>query len=67
MLDQYQPDLFYTDGDIPFDDVGRSLLAHFYNSIEAAHGGKLEAVYNFKNLGTGEFLRETAWKMSSAA
>jgi alpha-L-fucosidase len=58
LLDQYQPDLLYTDGGIPFGEVGRSLLAHFYNSNEAAHGGKLEAVYNFKDLGTGEFIRQ---------
>ena len=56
LLDQYQPDLLYTDGGIPFGEVGRSLLAHFYNSNAAAHGGKLEAVYNFKDLGTGEFI-----------
>jgi alpha-L-fucosidase len=55
-VDQYQPDLLYTDGGIPFGEFGRSLLAHFYNSNEAAHGGKLEAVYNFKDLGTGEFI-----------
>jgi alpha-L-fucosidase len=57
LLDQYQPDLLYTDGGIPFGEVGRSLLAHFYNANEAAHGGQLEAVYNFKNMGTGEFIR----------
>jgi alpha-L-fucosidase len=58
LVDQYQPDLLYTDGGIPFGEVGRSLLAHFYNANEAEHGGKLEAVYNFKDLGTGEFIRQ---------
>ena len=56
LVDQYQPDFLYTDGGIPFGVVGRSLVAHFYNSNMAAHGGKLEAVYTFKNLGTGEFI-----------
>ncbi len=56
MIDQYQPDFLYTDGGIPFGVVGRSLMAHFYNSNMAEHGGKLEAVYAFKNLGTGEFI-----------
>jgi alpha-L-fucosidase len=56
LLDQYQPDLLYTDGGIPFGEVGRSLVAHFYNANAAAHGGHLEAVYNFKDLGTGEFI-----------
>jgi alpha-L-fucosidase len=58
LVDQYQPDLLWTDGGIPFEDVGRSLIAHFYNANQAAHGGKLEAVYTFKNLGTGEVIRE---------
>jgi alpha-L-fucosidase len=56
LLDQYQPDLLYTDGGIPFGAVGRRLLAHFYNANIGAHGGQLEAVYNFKDLGTGEFI-----------
>ena len=51
LVDQHQPDLLYTDGGIPFGVVGRSLLAHFYNSNMAAHGGKLEAVYNSKDSG----------------
>jgi alpha-L-fucosidase len=58
LVDQYQPDLLYTDGGIPFGEVGRSLVAHFYNANQAAHGGKLEAVYNHKDMGTGEFIRE---------
>jgi alpha-L-fucosidase len=58
LLDQYKPDFLYTDGGIPFEDTGRSLLAHFYNSNQAAHDGKLEAVYAFKDLGTGEVIPE---------
>jgi alpha-L-fucosidase len=34
------------------------MLAHFYNQNRARHGGKLEAVYAYKDLGTGEFYRE---------
>jgi alpha-L-fucosidase len=56
LVDQYQPDLLYTDGGIPFGEVGRSLVAHFYNANAAGHAGHLEAVYNFKDLGTGEFI-----------
>jgi alpha-L-fucosidase len=58
LVDQSQPDFLYTDGGIPFGEVGRSLVAHFYNANAAAHGGKLEAVYTHKNMGTGEFIRE---------
>ena len=57
LIDSYQPDLLYTDGGIPFGEVGRSLVAHFYNSSIARHG-RLEAVYNSKDLGSGEFYRE---------
>ena len=49
LVDQYQPDLLYSDGSLPFGEVGRGLLAHFYNTNMARHGGKLEAVYNLKD------------------
>ena len=49
-MDSYQPDLLYSDGGIPFHEVGRSLVAHFYNANMQKHGGKLEAVYNCKKM-----------------
>jgi alpha-L-fucosidase len=56
LIDSYQPDLLYSDGSVPFGDCGRSLLAHFYNSNQSRHGGRLEAVYNCKfNQDGGEF------------
>ncbi len=58
LVTQYQPDFLYSDGGIPFGVVGKSLLANFYNTNIAAHGGKLEAVYNHKDIGSGEFIRE---------
>ena len=57
LIDSYQPDLLYSDGGIPFGNVGRSLVAHMYNS-SIARTGKLEAVYNSKDLGSGEFYKE---------
>ncbi|WP_218164945.1 alpha-L-fucosidase [Pseudoduganella namucuonensis] len=56
LLTRYQPDLLYSDGGIPFGVVGRTLVADFYNRNMAAHKGKLEAVYNHKAIGSGEFL-----------
>ena len=44
LVDNYQPDLLYSDSPLPFGDVGRSMLAHFYNQDMAKNGGKLEAV-----------------------
>ena len=37
LVDNYQPDLLYTDGGVPFgNEVGRSLIAHLYNADAAA-------------------------------
>jgi len=58
LVTRYQPDLLYSDGGIPFDKTGRTLVANFYNANIANHGGKLEAVYNHKDIGSGEFIRE---------
>lgn len=58
LVTRYQPDLLYSDGGIPFGTVGRTLVANFYNANIASHGGKLEAVYNHKEIGSGEFIRE---------
>jgi len=59
LIDSYQPDLLYSDGGLPFGEVGRSLVAHFYNS-SIARRGKLDAVYTHKDLGSGEFHRKAA-------
>jgi len=50
LVDSYQPDLLYSDGGIPFYEVGRSLVAHFYNANMQQHGGKLQAVYTCKRM-----------------
>ncbi len=49
LIDLYQPDLLYSDSELPFGEVGRTMLAHFYNRDIAKNGGKLEAVYNSKH------------------
>jgi alpha-L-fucosidase len=49
VVDNYQPDLLYTDGGMPFEDFGSSLVSHLYNSNAARHNGQVEAVYNSKN------------------
>ncbi len=56
LIDNYHPDLLYSDGGNPFGQTGRDMVAHFYNSNMQVHGGALEAVYNFKGGGTKEFL-----------
>jgi len=61
LIDNYQPDLLYSDGSVPFGDYGRRLVAHFYNANSQSHNGKLEAVYNckFNKDDGGEFLDGT--------
>jgi len=49
LVEKYQPDLLYTDGGIPFGEVGRAMLANYYNNNIKWNGGKLEAVYNIKD------------------
>jgi alpha-L-fucosidase len=48
LVDNYQPDLLYTDGALPFEEYGLNLVAHLYNENAKRHGGKVEAVYNSK-------------------
>ena len=45
LLDQYQPDLLYTDGPIFFEQWGLGIAAHLYNMSAAKHGGKAQTVY----------------------
>ncbi|WAC49450.1 alpha-L-fucosidase [Asticcacaulis sp. SL142] len=59
LVDQYEPDLFYSDGGLPFGQVGRSLVAHLYNRSVTGKG-KAEAVYTCKDSGSGEFHKEAS-------
>lgn len=58
LLNHYHPDLLYSDGGIPFGTVGKTMIANFYNSNIKQHKGKLEAVYNHKDMNSGEFIAE---------
>jgi alpha-L-fucosidase len=49
LLEQYEPDFLYTDGAVPFGEVGRRLIAHLYNLSARRHGGQSEAVYTLKH------------------
>jgi len=58
LIDGYHPDLLYSDSGMPFDDVGRSMIAHLYNTDIAKNGGKLEAVYNCKQASEGKWVQD---------
>ncbi|MFB3779123.1 MAG: alpha-L-fucosidase [Bryobacteraceae bacterium] len=58
LVDNYKPDLLYSDSPMPFGDVGRSLIAHFYNQDMANNRGRLEAVYTCKEVSGGKWVRD---------
>lgn len=58
LIDMYHPDLLYSDSGLPFGDVGRNMIAHFYNSNEAFNNGKMTAVYNCKEASDGRFVQD---------
>ncbi|MEK6794145.1 MAG: alpha-L-fucosidase [Spirochaetota bacterium] len=49
MIDQFEPDLLYSDGELPFGETGLAIVAHLYNVSAKRHGGTNNAVYNQKN------------------
>ena len=62
LVDNYQPDLLYTDGGVPFsNEVGRSMIAHLYNANAARHGGKAEntdVIYTCKQESKGMWIQD---------
>ena len=55
LLDQHDPDLLYSDGGIPFGEVGRSMVAGYYNRSAEKHGS-VQVVYNSKQSDSGEYI-----------
>jgi alpha-L-fucosidase len=47
LMDKYHPDLYYTDGGIPFKQAGLNILSHLYNQNQVWNGS-LEAVAAIK-------------------
>jgi alpha-L-fucosidase len=59
LIDQYKPDLLYTDGGVPFgNEVGRSMIAHLYNASAQRHGGTAEVVYTCKQQSNGMWIED---------
>jgi len=59
LIDMYKPDLLYSDSELPFGDVGKTMLAHYYNQDLVKNGGKLEAVYTCKMVPSdGKWVRD---------
>jgi alpha-L-fucosidase len=59
LVDNYHPDLLYTDGGVPFgNEVGLSMIAHLYNSNATLHHGKVEAIYTCKQKSEGRWIED---------
>jgi alpha-L-fucosidase len=58
LVDSYHPDLLYSDSKLPFEQVGLSMLANFYNGNYDYHQGKPTAVYTCKEASNGEWVQD---------
>ena len=58
LIDMYHPDLLYSDSGMPFGDIGRTMIAHFYNSDMTKNSGKLEAIYTCKQPSKGMWVQD---------
>ncbi len=58
LVDNYQLDLLYTDGGVPFgNEVGRSMIAHLYNN-DLQRRGQLDVVYCCKQESKGKWIED---------
>ena len=48
LIDNYEPDLLYCDGQIPFEGYGLNILANLYNQSAARNNGITQSVYTSK-------------------
>jgi alpha-L-fucosidase len=58
LIDNYHPDLLYSDSKLPFGEYGKTMLAHFYNQDIAKNKGMLEAVYTCKEPSDGMWVQD---------
>ena len=59
LVDQYHPDLLYTDGGVPFgNEVGLSMIAHHYNTSAGRNDGKPDVVYTCKQNSEGMWVED---------
>jgi alpha-L-fucosidase len=57
LIDNYKPDLLYSDSKLPFDEVGRSMLAHYYN-MSAKDNTTVNVVYTCKEQSFGKWAQD---------
>jgi alpha-L-fucosidase len=57
LIDKYKPDLLYSDSKLPFDEVGRSMLAHYYNQ-SVKDNTRVNVVYTCKEASNGKWAQD---------
>jgi alpha-L-fucosidase len=57
LVDKYKPDLLYSDSKLPFDEVGRSMLAHYYNQ-SVKDNTRVNVVYTCKEASNGMWAQD---------
>jgi alpha-L-fucosidase len=58
LIDNYHPDLLYTDGGLPFaNDVGRSMIAHYYNQ-DSKQKRPQGVIYSCKEASAGRWVQD---------
>jgi alpha-L-fucosidase len=57
LIDKYKPDLLYSDSKLPFDEVGRSMLAHYYNQ-SVKDNTRVNVVYTCKEVSNGKWVQD---------
>jgi alpha-L-fucosidase len=58
LIDMYHPDMLYSDSQMPFGDVGRNLIAHYYNQNASLNNGKADVVYTCKQPSEGKWAQD---------
>ncbi len=58
LIDNYHPDLLYSDSGMPFEDVGRNLIAHYYNQDLSGSEGMGSVVYTCKQYSGGKWVED---------
>ena len=58
LIDNYHPDLLYSDSALPFEEVGRTMVSHFYNQGKDKNSGQVETVYTCKQPSQGMWVQD---------
>jgi alpha-L-fucosidase len=63
LVDNYHPDLLYSDCVLPFEDVGRCMIAHYYNQGKTFNNQGV--VYNCKEASEGRWVHDHERKVAN--